>query len=59
MLVAIIFLYQEFGTTSIARLLDYSLPFYIQVWLWIAFFASFAVKSSNVAISYMASRCSC
>ena len=44
MLVAIIFLYQEFGTTSIARLLDYSLPFYIQVWLWIAFFASFAVK---------------
>ncbi len=44
MLIAIIFLYQEFGTTSIARLLDYSLPFYIQVWLWIAFFASFAVK---------------
>tara|TARA_B100000287_G_scaffold432602_1_gene492296 strand:- start:1902 stop:3383 length:1482 start_codon:yes stop_codon:yes gene_type:complete len=44
MLIAIIFLYQEFGTTSIARLLDYSLPFYIQVWLWLAFFASFAVK---------------
>ena len=44
MLIAIIFLYQEFGTTSIARLLDYTLPFYIQVWLWLAFFASFAVK---------------
>ena len=44
MLVAIIFLYQEFGTTSIPRLLDYSLPFYIQVWLWLAFFSSFAVK---------------
>ena len=44
MLIAIIFLYQEFGTTSIAKLLDYSLPFYIQVWLWLAFFASFAVK---------------
>ena len=44
MLIAIIFLYQEFGTTSIARLLDYTLPFYLQVWLWLAFFASFAVK---------------
>ena len=44
MLLAIIFLYQEFGTTSIPRLIDFSLPFYIQVWLWLAFFASFAVK---------------
>ena len=44
MLLAIIFLYQEFGTTSIPRLFDFSLPFYIQVWLWLAFFASFAVK---------------
>ena len=44
MLIAIIFLYQEFGTTSIARLLDFTLPFYLQVWLWLAFFASFAVK---------------
>ncbi len=31
MLLAIIFLYQEFGTTSIPRLFDFSLPFYIQV----------------------------
>ena len=44
MLIAIIFLYQEFGTISIPKLLDYTLPFYIQIWLWIAFFASFAVK---------------
>ena len=44
MLIAIIFLYQEFGTTSIPRLFDFSLPFYIQIWLWLAFFASFAVK---------------
>ena len=44
MLVAIIFLYQEFGTTNIPKLLNFSLPFYIQVWLWLAFFASFAVK---------------
>ena len=44
MLIAIIFLYQEFGTTSIPKLLDFTLPFYIQVWLWLAFFSSFAVK---------------
>ncbi len=44
MLIAIIFLYQEFGTISIPKLLDYTLPFYIQVWLWLAFFSSFAVK---------------
>ncbi len=44
MLIAIIFLHQEFGTISIPKLLDYTLPFYIQVWLWIAFFSSFAVK---------------
>ena len=39
MLIAIIFLYQEFGTISIPKLLDYTLPFYIQIWLWIAFFS--------------------
>ncbi len=44
MLIAIIFLYQEFGTISIPKLLDYTLPFYIQIWLWLAFFSSFAVK---------------
>ncbi len=44
MLIAIIFLYQEFGTISIPKLLDFTLPFYIQVWLWLAFFSSFAVK---------------
>ena len=44
MLVAIIFLYQEFGTTDIPSILNLSLPFYIQIWLWLAFFSSFAVK---------------
>ena len=29
MLIAVIFLYQEFGTTSIPKLLDFTLPFYI------------------------------
>ena len=44
MLIAVIFLYQEFGTTSIPMLLDSTLPFYIQQWLWLAFFSSFAIK---------------
>ena len=44
MLVAIIFLYQEFGTTDIPSILNLNLPFYIQIWLWLAFFSSFAVK---------------
>ena len=44
MLVAIIFLYQEFGTTDIPTILNLNLPFYIQIWLWLAFFSSFAVK---------------
>ena len=44
MLVAVIFLYQEFGTTEIPKILNYNLPFYIQIWLWLAFFSSFAVK---------------
>ena len=44
MLIAIIFLYQEFGTTDIPSILNLSLPFYIQIWLWLAFFSSFAVK---------------
>ena len=38
MLVAIIFLYQEFGTTEIPKILNFNLPFYIQIWLWLAFF---------------------
>ena len=44
MLIAIIFLYQEFGTTEIPKILNFNLPFHIQVWLWLAFFSSFAVK---------------
>ncbi|MBD74739.1 MAG: NADH-quinone oxidoreductase subunit M [Rickettsiales bacterium] len=44
MLIAIIFLYQEFGTTEIPKILNFNLPFYIQIWLWLAFFSSFAVK---------------
>ena len=44
MLIAIIFIYLQTGVTDIPTLLKTSLPRDFQLWLWIAFFASFAVK---------------
>jgi NADH-quinone oxidoreductase subunit M len=44
MLLAIMALYYEAGTTDIAVLLDHHVPVEMQTWLWLAFFASFAVK---------------
>jgi NADH-quinone oxidoreductase subunit M len=44
MLLAIMAMYWESGTTDIATLLHHSFPREMQPWLWIAFFASFAVK---------------
>lgn len=44
MLLAIMAMYWEAGTTSIPALLDYDFPVGMQTWLWLAFFASFAVK---------------
>ncbi len=44
MLVAIMAMYWTAGTTSIPELLAYNFPAPMQTWLWIAFFASFAVK---------------
>ena len=44
MLIAIIFIYLQTGVTDIPTLLKTSLPRDLQLWLWIAFFASFAVK---------------
>ena len=45
-LVAILYLYQHFGTTSIPELMKLAptLPLKVQQWLWLAMFASFAVK---------------
>jgi NADH-quinone oxidoreductase subunit M len=45
MLVAIIAIYHEVGTTSIPELLHHRFDNAWQVWLWWAFFASFAVKA--------------
>jgi len=44
MLVAIVAMYLHAGTTDIAVLLNHEFPRGMQAWLWIAFFASFAVK---------------
>jgi len=44
MLVAMIAMYATAGTTDIEVLLSYDFPAGMQTWLWLAFFASFAVK---------------
>ena len=44
MLLAIMAMYWQSGTTDIAVLLRHSFPHEMQPWLWFAFFASFAVK---------------
>jgi NADH-quinone oxidoreductase subunit M len=44
MLLAIMALYWNAGTTDIAVLLHTSVPRSLQTWAWLAFFASFAVK---------------
>jgi NADH-quinone oxidoreductase subunit M len=44
MLLAIMAMYWNAGTTDIPTLLKHSFPAGMQTWLWLAFFASFAVK---------------
>ena len=44
MLLAIMAMYWEAGTTDIASLLHHSFPLNLQKWAWFAFLASFAVK---------------
>ena len=44
MLLAIMAMYWQAGTTDITQLLAYNFPRQMQTWLWLAFFASFAVK---------------
>ena len=45
-LISMLYLYGEFGTTSIPELTEkaFYLPFNVQRWLWLGLFASFAVK---------------
>ncbi|CAM5378360.1 NADH-quinone oxidoreductase subunit M OS=Afipia felis OX=1035 GN=nuoM PE=3 SV=1 [Afipia felis] len=44
MLLAIMALYSQAGTTDIPTLMTTNLPHRLQTWAWLAFFASFAVK---------------
>ncbi|WEX87454.1 NADH-quinone oxidoreductase subunit M [Sinorhizobium garamanticum] len=44
MLLAIMAMYWQAGTTDMTELLTYKFPREMQTWLWLAFFASFAVK---------------
>ncbi|QPC44813.1 NADH-quinone oxidoreductase subunit M [Kaustia mangrovi] len=44
MLLAILAMYWNAGTTDIPTLLNHQFPAEMQTWLWLAFFASFAVK---------------
>ena len=44
MLVAVLTIYADQGTSSIPALLEAKIPSALQYWLWLAFFASFAVK---------------
>jgi NADH-quinone oxidoreductase subunit M len=44
MLLAIMAMYWAAGTTDIVKLLAFKFPSSMQYWLWLAFFASFAVK---------------
>ncbi|WP_374763937.1 NADH-quinone oxidoreductase subunit M [Yunchengibacter salinarum] len=44
MLVAVLYMYMEAGTTSIPALMSHDFAADVQTWLWLAFFASFAVK---------------
>ncbi len=44
MLIAMMYMSITAGTTSIPELMAYDFPPQVQTWLWLAFFASFAVK---------------
>ena len=44
MLIAMLWMANEAGTSDIPTLMNYSFPVHAQTWLWLAFFASFAVK---------------
>lgn len=50
MLIAMLWMVQEAGTSDIPSLMAYDFPAGIQNWLWLAFFASFAVKVPMVPV---------
>ncbi len=44
MFIAMLYMAKTAGTASIPALMNYDFPAHVQTWLWLAFFASFAVK---------------
>ncbi|AXJ96713.1 MULTISPECIES: NADH-quinone oxidoreductase subunit M [unclassified Sphingomonas] len=44
MFIAMLYMARAAGTTRIPELMAYDFPAHVQTWLWLAFFASFAVK---------------
>ena len=44
MLIAMLVMYQQAGTSDLTALLKHDFPVKLQMWAWVAFFASFAVK---------------
>ena len=54
MLLAIMAMYWDAGTTDIPTLLTHGFPLGLQTWAWLAFFASFAVKTADVAGAHLA-----
>jgi NADH-quinone oxidoreductase subunit M len=44
MLLAILAIYYQIGSTDIPTAMSFDFPRHLQTWLWLAFFASFAVK---------------
>ena len=59
MLVAILVIYFDAGTTDVAALLDRTFDRDLQIWLWVAFFASFAVKVPMWPVHTWLPRCPC
>ena len=59
MLLAIMAMYWEAGTTDIPALLAHTFPASMQTWLWIAFFASLRREDADVAGAHLAARRPC
>ncbi len=57
MLIAMLWMVNEAGTTDIPTLMAYDFAPQAQTWLWLAFFASFAVEDADVAGPHLAARC--
>ena len=50
MLIAMFWMVNEAGTTDIPTLMAYNFPVQAQTWLWLAFFASFAVSRIGASL---------